>query len=285
MKPIVNMKMQKGCLFIAATLAGAVTLMANPINITIPDNVTYKSYSPENGATSPWKNTPGLGAGHEDNETEPGTYTGDQWDLEAFVFNSSSSTLSLVGTFDFANGVTEGGKTIHSGAIFLKEAGSADWSYAYVLDFGANTYSLYDSFSTLAPTDISGSNPWTVDQANSSSPIATGSFAYQEGVLDPFGLGLQRESGTGHNEIDLTLNDLPAAVLKNFDAHSTMECGNDDIEGHYSVPDGGVTAALLAFGLLGLILAQHKIGTPEMARVRGSSTIPGTKPNRSRQNS
>src|SRR6185369_4065807 len=65
-------------------------------NITVPDN---------------------LGTGGEDNETEPGTTQSQEWDLEAFFFKNN--ILSMVGGYDFKNGVTAGGTTYRTGDVFL----------------------------------------------------------------------------------------------------------------------------------------------------------------------
>jgi hypothetical protein len=247
--------MNKNLLIVAASLATSTCLLSTPVNITIADGQAG------NGATAPWSGTPGLGAGHEDNETEPGTYTGDIWDLEALVYNPTGSMLSLVGTFDFKNGVPAHGVT--GGAMFLKSSADASWVYAYVFDFANNTYKLYNNFITVAPTDIPGSTPANISSGNL---LGSGSFVYTTGILDPFGLNLQRDSGTGHNEIDLGLNLLPVNLLNSFDVHYTMSCGNDDIEGHFQSPpgnipgvgDGGLTAALLGLGMSGLILLVGK---------------------------
>jgi hypothetical protein len=240
--------MRKSYLLLTIGLLTGAQAMATPINITIADGQAG------NGATAPWSGTPGSGAGNEDNETEPRTYTGDIWDLEAFVFNPSSSTLSLLGTFDFKNGVTA--DRVTSGAVFIKTPGNASWNYAYVLNFNDNTYTLYNNFTTTAPTDIPASGPVTV---KTGTAIGTGNFSYTANVVDPFGLGLERaDVGLGHNEIDLPLNLIP--TLTDFDSHFTISCGNDDLEGSYhAVPDSAATAGLLGIGILGIIVARKKI--------------------------
>lgn len=244
--------MQKSTIILALGLTAGTCLMAAPVNITIADGQNG------NGATSPWKFTPGLGAGHEDNETEPGTITGDQWDLEAFVYSPGSSTLSVIGSYDFKNGQVYSGVNYTAGAIFVKGSGDSSWTYAYVLDFANNTYGLYNSFTTLNPTDISASAPWSINTATANL-LGNGTFNYSTGLNDPFGLGLQ--SGTGHNQIDLSLGQLSPSILADFYAHTTPMCGNDDLEGHYSAPDGGTTLMLLSLGLasLGFVQARFRL--------------------------
>ena len=253
--------MKTSILIASLGLCAATALMATPVEITIFDGQSG------NGATSPWKGTTGLGIANEDNETEPSTYTGDPWDLEALVYDSASSKLSLVGTYDFKNGQRDNNTLYSSGAIFMRAAGSHSWAYAYVLDFNNNTYSLYNNFTTTDPSDIPASAPFSINAATANL-LGTGAMDYTTGILDPFGLGLQRQSGTGHNEIDLGLNLLPGDLLDSFDVHYTISCGNDDIEGHYqNVPDGGVTAMLLALGLVPLVFLRRK--TPATCASRG----------------
>ena len=177
-----------------------------------------------------------------------------------------SSTLSVIGTYDFKNGQVYGGVNYTAGAIFVKGSGASSWNYAYVLDFGNSTYGLYDSFSTLGTTDIPASAPWSIDTATANL-LGTGTFSYSTGLNDPFGIGLQRDSGTGHNEIDLSLGLLPSNVVgAPFDVHNTILCGNDDLEGHYpapevspfAAPDGGTTALLLSLGAASLAFMRMK---------------------------
>lgn len=224
----------------------------------VPVNITRFDGQAGNGGGSPWAGQDGLGSALEDNETEPTTMATDEWDLEALVYNPTVSRLSVVGTFDFVNGVpvSPTHKVVY-GAIFAKSTGASDWSHAYVLDFNGMTYSLYNNFSTIAPTDVLASGPYTIDTATAQL-LGSGSFDYTTDVLDPFGLGLQRESGVGHNQIDLDLSML-GGMLDSFDIHTTMTCGNDTLEGSYlastRVPDAGSSIVLLALGVgvLGLL--------------------------------
>jgi hypothetical protein len=183
------------------------------------------------------------------------------------VYNPGGQTLSLIGTYDFLNGAVANGITLRSGAIFVREAGSGSWQYAYLLDLVNSTYTVYDSFSTVAPFDVLASTPWTIDLSKPNNVLGSGSLAYSTGVADPFGLGLQRESGAGHNQIDLPLGLLPSNVLESFETHFTMACGNDVIKGQYSnVPDGGTTAMLLGIGLLAMIVLRGPVARLAPAR-------------------
>ena len=246
------LRMKNHLLIIAASLLAATSLLATPVNITVADGQSASGYI-------------GTGIGNEDNETEPGTIIGDQWDLEAFGFDSSSSILSLVGTYNFKNGENYGGHNYSSGAVFIRGTGNASWTYAYVLNFVNNTYQLFNNFTTIAPSDIPASTPWTIN-VGTANQIGSGSFGYTTGLANPLGFGLGTfVNGITHNEIDLSLGLLSANLLNSFDAHFTMSCGNDDLEGRYigtnnipSVADGGITALLLCLGMSGLVFMSKR---------------------------
>lgn len=239
--------MKKNFFIVGASLLTATSLLANSVNITVADGQSASGYI-------------GTGIGGEDNETEPGTIIGDQWDLEAFGYDSSSAVLSLVGTYNFQNGENYGGHNYSSGAVFIRGTGNASWTYAYVLNFVNNTYQLFNNFTTLAPSDIPSSGPWSIN-TGTANLLGNGSFTYATGLANPLGFGLGTfVNGITHNEIDLSLGLLSASILNSFDAHFTISCGNDDLEGHYtgtseipSVSDGGLTALLLGLGMSGLI--------------------------------
>jgi hypothetical protein len=242
----------KTSLAIAGSLLLTTVLNATPVNITIHDNNSASGYI-------------GTGVGLEDNETEPGTIRSDAWDLEALGYNASNRRLDVIGTYNFAQGAVANGKTYRAGAIFIGTGGSQPgangWSFAYVLNFSDNTYALYDSFSIVLPTDIPASSPWTITPT--AGALATGSFLYATGLSNPngFGLGVMNPANANsHNMISLDLNDLlPFSVLNDFWVHTTMECGNDNLNGRYqSVPDSGATAALLGLGLTGLACIRRK---------------------------
>lgn len=239
-------------LFYSIAAAGVLTLgnlTATPVNITVPDgNAGYG----------------GSGVGLEDNETEPGTIHSDAWDLEAFGYDAGTKQLDVIGTFNFKNGVYANNHTYRAGAIFVGTGNTRpaanDWTYAYLLNFTDNTYALYTSFTILQPTDISSSSPWSITPTGSA--IANGTFNYVTGSSDPDGFGLGVLNGAyanSHRIIELSLGDLPGTVLNDFYVHTTIECGNDDLQGRYQhVPDTGATMALFGVGLGVLMLARRR---------------------------
>jgi hypothetical protein len=244
-----DMRMKKQLLMLAGSLFVAGNLFAVPlnlVNITIADGQSAAGYT-------------GTGIGLEDNETEPGTLHGDVWDLEAFGYDAASHRLDVIGTYDFKNGVQ--GTT--AGAVFVRAGstipGATGWTFAYVLNFANYSYNLYDSFSIVTPTDIAASSPVTINTATAHL-LGSGTFGYVTNLTNPDGFNLATDSSTyanKHNEIQLDLSALGTNVLNGFVVHTTLSCGNDELEGRYAaVPDNGLTVLLLGLGLISLALAR-----------------------------
>ncbi|MGI6459965.1 MAG: PEP-CTERM sorting domain-containing protein [Candidatus Hydrogenedentales bacterium] len=97
-------------------------------NITIPDTVASNSGPKGDGAgPNGWWN--GVGVGGEDQEVEPNCTHGQAWDLEAFYLDSNN-LLTMVGGYDFENGVTSSGWTWEYGDLFIDIDGNAVYGAA-----------------------------------------------------------------------------------------------------------------------------------------------------------
>lgn len=240
------------------------SIKAHAGNITIWDTVV-------SGSPGTWYNrgtTPG-----EDQEVEPGCSTGQKWDLEAFV--TQWPQLSMIGGFDFKNGVVYDHRLFSSGDIFLDVNGDAaygmavhgtgggnvqqpnslfHYEYALVLNFTDNTFDVYKLNSSSLLTVWYGqndeSNPWrlVLDTAELFAPDLT--MIYEPGLTNAqvgF-LGDTLSNPASHNRVTVDLSWLPAGEGLNF-VHFTYECGNDNLMGRVPLP-GAVW--LLGSGLAGL---------------------------------
>jgi len=270
-----------GTLALVLGTAGLGQVLAGPYgtNITIYDNAPIPGPGP------------GVGVGNEDQETEPSTYTGQGWDLEAF--KQKGSTLSIIGGFDFATGqVHESGQPAFTeplGALFFKtgalapaygavaNAGTDDahtslansllWNYDYAMTFNFtnNTYTLYSDLNHTANVIMHSSdggqfttdcaNPWNIGTGWTS--VLTNNFTYLTNQTDAQVDG-DLLGGT-HNVITgIDLNFLvtdPSLGNPLTWLHFTYDCGNDNLMGQ--IPAGSVplppAALLLGTGLLGLV--------------------------------
>ena len=176
-------------------------------------------------------------------------------------WNSGTSTLYLVGGFDFVSGYGEWGL----GDLFL--FGS---TYDYVLDFNKSgdvltgDYEVYrDTSGNLETLDVHfgindiPSNPFARndDTSNDTDIGVSGSYTFYSGVTD--GLGI---TGGTHYILELNLSNLLSDddfVEDLYELHITMECGNDAMKGDLPVPEPS-TILLLGLGLLGLGLGTRR---------------------------
>lgn len=252
-----------GTIFAASSFAGSFG-----VNITVFDKV---------GSGSGW-----YGA-QEDQEVEPGMVYTQAWDLEGFFLKGDM--LSMIGGFNFRNGVLDDGHTFVSGDIFIDINGDANYGdpnfnpgntepisnslykWDYVIQLPKNssdpaTYNVYAIGDTAQLNPVyyfpgaynRASNPWTYSSGG--TLLDSGSFSYssytQNNGSDPSGSSLQGASAADPHYVvgGFDLSFLPSGT--DFTAHFTMECGNDNLIGQGTTAPEPATLVLLGIGLAGL---------------------------------
>lgn len=231
----------------------------------------------------------GIGTGNwwgqqEDNEVEPGVQVwGQAYDLEGFT--ADGSTLTMVSGY---NHNSPPRTDMDPGDLFIAIDGMGDpvvygqltggaskaveknqWGYDFVYDLafdpGGSTYSydLYRIDETSWVQDVQytenrRANPW---RYASGGTLIASSGPLDMMMLSDFGL---RDYGwvgddlnyynKDHYALSVDLSLLPVAGGSWYTAHYTMECGNDNLMGRgvTTVPDGGITLALLGTALIGM---------------------------------
>lgn len=255
----------------------AFTAHAGYVDITINDTVN-------NGSSSGWyRGTTGVA---ENDEVEPGTVTGQVWDMEAFLLDFANAKLKVQAGYN----MTAGYGGYYSGDIFIDVNGDARWGNAittdassgtsngyftvansqynwdYVISFGRNSgggagqgggsltggYEVYKLSGTSSEVEV------YYDLNNRSNPLRY----LSGGTLVTTGGGLtQASTGSGSTlsytlgEIDLGWMDGKLIADQPVTFHYTMGCGNDLLMGqaaNFHVPDGGASVGLLGLGLAAL---------------------------------
>ena len=251
-----------GCL-----LAGTAT--AAPITIYdgrgTQDNAAHanETWTSQGARSAPW----------EDSEVETGSQIGQQWDLEGMFLTGND--LTMVGGWDFINGVSSGANHFDSGDIFIaysnlgpagaplygtdalnmpaaQRTSMTAYGYDFVLDvnWGLGTYTAWaaaagQDVSLVYYTQNYESNPWRRNAAGANQGVQIGgtySFTSNAGT-DITGSNF---NGATHNSVTFDLSWLDTYNQNNGGAlwdtntdwwfHFAEQCGNDNLMGY--VPSG-----------------------------------------------
>jgi hypothetical protein len=239
----------------------------------IAGNITiYDKYGPGD----PGGNTQGIGAVKEDNEVENGANTGQKWDLEAFFYNSNTKALSMVGGYDFQNGIKfpnpTTGTIVKSGDIFIDTNGVVKYGnqvtskamaqnnllLGYEFAIKLNTlgnvlatdpkYMTYDVYAiqnqTLKffdhPNQIGYayySGPFQYTPLTNQTPLFSGKLT-QTAYADPY-LGLM-DWTAGLTDTHFELSGINLTQLTALGTspffHFSFSCGNDAMDGKVPLP-------------------------------------------------
>jgi len=263
-----------------------ITLASTVVTATAASFGTNITVSDKNHSGSGWYSN------REDQETEtnPNTVTSQQWDLEGMFIDGTK--LTLVGGYDFKNGVTWSNYNVKSGDIFVDingdaKYGQADignsgatsygsgphaatmantfgWDYVLDLNFATMTYSVFSLTAQSMVSrvmDVAAANPWTyVSGGTAVDGYQNLALTYIAGLTNAdtgFGGDSTNNTGwsTGSNQHYALGVDLAFVANQDVTVHYTMECGNDNLIGQThipSVPDSATTALLFGLTLLGL---------------------------------
>lgn len=228
-----------------AIMAGFTIANATPVDVTIWD---------------------GQGVAYEDNETEPGTMTGNAWDFEMATLDGN--TLSLIGTWDFVNGTTHNNVHYTSGDLFFNigapnDGSKTGWDYVIDVNWSPNgsTYTIHKGINSIVGSPVSfrtESDPFTY-VSGATSTLASGNVLVDTVAEGYMGVSSWIVAAT-HNrvsfDISTIINDSDRAGQVVF-GHWTQSCGNDD--GDWTVPDGGLTLIMLGAGLSALAMMRRRL--------------------------
>jgi hypothetical protein len=199
---------------------------------------------------------------NDDGTLSPG-YGGQYFDAEYFFYRIEGSTLSigLQAGFNVVTGKdTYAGYPYYAGDIALSFDGSTANGYEYAIDFGHVTkdYQL-DPVGTagLHAAGLYSVTTWNNDLYSSfipdSSPFAMATGTKEADITIATGEG---GPSSNHYYYEIATFDVSGIVGSNpfiMDAHWTMSCGNDSINGHEEVTvTEPSTLTLLGSGIVGL---------------------------------
>ncbi len=263
----------------------AAAAFAGNASALVGGDVTIYDENSSAGGYGAWPG--GYASQAEDQEVEPGSLTGQQWDTEGFFYDKTDYTLTLVGGWNFQNGYsgvfsgdifidTNGdaqfGNEAHAGTQYAPGAVVADsFNYEYVIDVDwlSGNYAVYSTLGAMMETNgmVTESINW---EANPLRRVAGGTALGVTGTAT-YSTATDAETGFvggSHNTAAFDLDWLVALLPEDSQAtfHFTESCGNDYMMGFTSLRDDTppppspepASLVLLGAGVLALAYRHRK---------------------------
>ncbi|MCU7842501.1 MAG: hypothetical protein KZQ93_01530 [Candidatus Thiodiazotropha sp. (ex Monitilora ramsayi)] len=197
----------------------------------------------------------------EDGATESG-FVGPGWGGQAFdaeyLFYKKEGSILSIGLqtgFDLSDGHQwYGRKEYFAGDLSLGFNGGG---YQYAIDFGLVTKDIQQDNVGLGNGNQDTAGLYAVSQWNNdisygqSSPFAMDEGSFLSAITGTSGSANLSDGKSYYRTVSFDLNSLGFDVAS-FDAHWTMSCGNDVVEGSANVPEPNPSWLLIG-GLLALI--------------------------------
>ena len=206
------------------------------------------------------------------NYVDPG-YGGQAFDAEYLFYKVSGNTvhLGLQTGFDVETGhQVYGNKHYWAGDLFLSIDGVTlgdSSSYEFAVDFGLGHCGWSDRNNGSCAETVHDAGVYSVSSYDDdvyaghtiSLPYAMDTGVKLANLLsNEAGSGLQDNGHTSYfRQVSFDISQLGLVGPLTVDAHWTMSCGNDAVDGYATVTEPA-TLALLAIGIIGLGLARRK---------------------------
>ncbi len=216
----------------------------------------------------------GVNSG-EDLESFQGGYVNPGWGGQAFdaeyIFyklNGSMLSIGLQTGFDIntgeQNGYYAGDLALSFNGATLGDAGS----YEYAIDFGNETRVYYGNSAPVVEADTDGDgidaaglyavSQWSNDiYFDGSSPFAMeGGSQVQNSAFNLLANGTETTYGTQmsyYRAYEFDLAALGLTDIHTLDAHWTMSCGNDAVDGQVSLVPEPSILLLMSTGMIGML--------------------------------